>query len=117
MLPYSFDMHWNYACISIGPIDKQVTFYDVYFCENSENCKYVTATKKLKTMVHEFYSENKLSCIKVELIISSSHLSIIQILLTECKIMNTNRLVYYSTLNEQYAGFDVPESMNTSVTH
>ena len=109
MLPYSFDMHWNYAGISVGSTSQNAAFSNLYYCTGNENCKYLQAERMGATLVSEFTTSNKMQCIKVTMILGSTHKCVIQILLSECKVQTSTRIEYYNRLNDKYNGFGPTE--------
>ena len=80
------------------------TFDKLYQQDISQNYKFLSGEDETEAVLHEFYSNDGLECIKIEFLLGSNHNCMIEIILSECVIDSYKRISYYTSLRKSMMG-------------
>ena len=92
----------------MGGLNETLSFDKLYQQDISQHYKFLSGEDETEAVLHEFYSNDGLECIKIEFLLGSSHNCMIEIILSECIIDSYKRISYYSSLEEKYDGSGSP---------
>ena len=69
----------------MGSFYESVDFNDIYKTDSNSKYRHMFAGERTESIIHQFYSNDRKRCIRMESSLNGGHNAIIEVILSECQ--------------------------------
>ena len=84
-LPFNFNTHYNYIGAYVGSFYESVNFNDIYETGTTSKYRHTFAREQTAGIIHQFYGNDRKTCIRMESSLNGGHDAVIEVILSECQ--------------------------------
>ena len=84
-LPFNFNTHYNYIGAYVGSFYESVNFNDIYKTDTTSKYRHMFAREQTAGIIHQFYGDDRKTCIRMESSLNGGHDAVIEVILSECQ--------------------------------